>query len=121
MEKVVEMMTEMTVKAQDDKKAEEVEFAAYSQHCANNDARTEGEIEEAEAQREKLEGEKAKAEGDVKALAQEIKEFQQDITEFQARQDEVKATREAEHKEYKVKIQDLGESVDALERAVGIL
>merc|ERR1719498_1273080 len=93
-QKVIQLLQDMTAKGRAEKQAESIAFAKYKQFCDDTSDEKQRAIAEADAQIEQLQAD------DKKALTE---------------------VREKEHEDYRTTHVDYSESVDALERAIAIL
>jgi len=120
-QKVISLLQDMVVKAQNDKKAEEVEWAKFAQFCKDEIATKTKEIAETKALIEVLAADIAMLESDSKKLGEEIAALQKDVEKHQA---DLKAAKEARAKDeagYKKEIHECGTAVDAIDRALVVL
>jgi len=119
--KIIQMLNDMSTKALQEKKDEEVEFAKFKQFCADGKPSMKKKIAKAASTIESLGAEIGKLGSDVKTLGGEIGSLQMYVTEFEADKKESTAQREKDHAAYVEESTDYGESVDALERAILVL
>jgi len=119
--KIIQMLNDMSTKAMQEKKDEEVEFAKFKQFCADGKPSLKKKIAKAAETIESLGAEIGKLGSDVKTLGGEIASLQNYVTEFEADKKESTAQREKDHAAYVEESTDYGESVDALERAILVL
>jgi len=121
LQKVLQLLDDMSAKGKKQKHEEEVEFAKFHQWCDSTREETTKSIAEAAAQIEQLTADIAKAEADAEQLATEIAELEDSISQDTAELKEAKAVREKEHGDFSETHADLSESVDAIERAIATL
>merc|ERR1719191_504439 len=95
-QKVISLLQDMVVKAQEDKKAEEVAYAKFAQFCKDEIATKNKEIAETKALIEVLAADIAMLESDSKKLGEEIAALQKDVEKHQA---DLKAAKEARAKD----------------------
>merc|ERR1719201_107990 len=114
-------MEGMLAKGQEEKHAEQVQFAAYKQFCDDTSVEKKRAIEEAE---EKIAGLKAdiqKYSANAKKLTKEIAELDEDISVWTGDINAATKVRRIEKADYDKLHQDYSESIDALERAIAVL
>jgi len=121
LQKVLELMDEMSVKGKKEKHEEEVEFAEFSQWCDSTRKATTKSMEEAKSQIEQLTADIATAEADVERLSVEISELDATAAQAEGELGEATAVREKEHTDFSATHTDLSESIDAIERAISVL
>jgi chromosome segregation ATPase len=120
-QKVLQMMQEMVVKAEAEKKEEAVKFSAFSQWCDDQTRIKTNEINKANEKIEMLKAEIAKAEAHIRALTDRINELEEDVGRWQQDQKSATDVRNKEAADFRATVQDYGESIDALSRAIAIL
>jgi predicted nucleic acid-binding Zn-ribbon protein len=121
LQKVMEMLDDMTAKGKQMKHDEEVEFAAFHSWCNSLWDEKEKSIKEAAAEITQLEADIAEAEASAEQLAEEIKELEAAIAKAEKELAEAKALRAKEKADYDAQATDFSESIDALERAIQVL
>jgi len=119
--KVLSMLGGMLAKGKSEKHEEEVEFAKFSAWCDDTRFQTSKSIEEATAQITQLTADIAKAEADAEELAGDIEELQASIASDEKEASEATAIRDKERADYMATNTDLGESINAVERAIKVL
>lgn len=120
-QRVLDMMNDMLAKGKSEKHDEEVEFNKFSVWCDSTRDETTTSIKQAADKIVQLNADIAKAEADAEQLKEEITTLEADIS---TASDELKSATEIRNKEnadYKATHADLSESVDAIERAIGVL
>jgi len=120
-QKVIQLLNDMRTKAQQDMNDEQVEFSKFNQFCTNEKTNKKRAIGSAEELMEELSTEIEKLGSDCDQLADEIDQLQQDTTTNQAQLKEQTLQREKDKASNAENIQDLAESVDALDRAIKTL
>merc|ERR1719174_3419955 len=115
------MLNDMSAKAKQEKKDEEVEFAKFAQFCKGGKPALQKQINKAAETIETLTAEIGKLQADAKTLAGEIGGLQSEVTKFEADKKESTAEREKDHAAFLDEEKDYSESVDALERAIVVL
>jgi len=120
-EKVIELMEGMLAKGKEDKKAEQVGYAAFKQFCEDTETETSRNIEEAEMKIETLKADIEKFKAEAARLKEEADLLDGDIAAWTG--DEAAATkvRDMEKAAYDELHQDYSESISALERAIAVL
>jgi len=119
--KIIQMLNDMSTKAKQEKKDEEVEFAKFKQFCADGKPSLKKKIAKSAETIETLNAEIDKLGADIKTLGGEIGGLQGDITTFEGDKKESTAQREKDHAAFVEEETDYSESVDALERAIQVL
>jgi len=119
--KIIQMLNDMSTKAKQEKKDEEVEFAKFKQFCIDGKPSLKKKIAKSAETIETLNAEIDKLGADIKTLGGEIGGLQGEVTTFEADKKESTAQREKDHSAFVEEEQDYGESVDALERAIQVL
>jgi peptidoglycan hydrolase CwlO-like protein len=120
-QKVIELLNDLSAKAKGMKSAEAVEFGKFSQFCKDTKSNKKSEVERGDVLIESLTAETQKLDSDVAELNDAIANLHKDVASNEAK---IKATanqRRVERDDHTSEIQDFGESVDALERAIATL
>jgi len=117
-QKVLQMMSEMVAKGQKAKADEAKIMAGYDEWVDDENTRLNQNIKFAADEIDKLTAFITKTDDDVKKLGQEIKELDDLIAQKESELAEATKIREEENAEYVTASTDLGESVDALGRAI---
>jgi len=120
-QKVIQLLQDMTEKGKKEKHEEQVQFAAYKQFCDDTTTEKQRAIKEANAQMEQLSAAIQKAEADAATLSKEIAQLDEDISVAEGNKKAATEVRERENADYLTTHKDYSESVDALERAVATL
>merc|ERR1719316_2479295 len=106
-QKVIQLLQEMQMKGKAEMSDEQVKFSAYKQFCEQTTAQKTEAISKANALMEEL--------------AKQISELDAQIAGFKADEKAATEVRDKEKEDYKKTHLDYSESVDALQRAIGIL
>merc|ERR1719171_456111 len=120
-QKVIQMLIDMSATAKQEKMDEEVAFAKFSTFCTEEQASLKGKIAKGAEEIDLLGAEIEKLTSDVKTLGEEITKLASDVEAYTAKQKEQTAQREKEHEAFLAEQADYGESLDALDRAVQTL
>jgi DNA repair exonuclease SbcCD ATPase subunit len=120
-QKVVEMMNGMLEQGKKEKNEEQVQFAAYKQFCDDTSVEKKRSIAEAEEAIEVLKADIEKCTADAEALSEHIEKLDEDIAVWEGDVKAATKVREIEKADYDVTHKDYSESIDALERAIGVL
>merc|ERR1719327_822593 len=120
-QKVIQLLQEMQMKGKAEKKDEAVKFSAYKQFCDDQTAAKTEAIKKANALMEQLVADIQMAESEVKQLAKQIAELDAEIAGYKGDEKAATEVRDKEKEDYKKTHLDYSESVDALQRAIGIL
>jgi prefoldin subunit 5 len=120
-QKVIEMMNGMLEQGKKEKNEEQVQFAAYKQFCDDTSVEKKRSIEEAEETIEVLKADIEKYTADAAALTEKIAKLDDDISVWEGDVKAATKVREIEKADYDTTHKDYSESIDALERAIGVL
>jgi hypothetical protein len=120
-QKVINMLADMTAKAKKEKKDEEVAFAEFGTWCTGEKANLKKSIKDQSETMELLSSEITKLSTEVKILGEEIAKLSSNVAEFEADIKSSTAQRAKDNTEYLAESQDYSESVDALDRAIVVL
>merc|ERR1719327_1177732 len=120
-QKVIQLLQEMQMKGKAEMKDEAVKFSTYKQFCDDQTAFKTEAISKANAMIEQLQADIQMAESEVKQLAKQISELDAEIAGYKADEKAATEVRDKEKEDYKKTHLDYSESVDALQRAIGIL
>jgi len=120
-QKVIQLLQEMQMKGKAEMSDEQVKFSAYKQFCEQTTAQKTEAISKANALMEQLAADIQMAESEVKELAKQISELDAQIAGFEGDEKAATEVRDKEKEDYKKTHLDYSESVDALQRAIGIL
>jgi len=120
-QKVVTLLTEMLQKGQQEKHAEQVQFAAYKQFCDDTTVEKQRSIKAADEAIEMLKADIQKAVADAAALTKEVAQLDADISVWTGDMKAATRVREIERADYQAMHKDYSESVDAIQRAIAVL
>eukprot|EP00448_Togula_jolla_P007289 CAMPEP_0170600038 /NCGR_PEP_ID=MMETSP0224-20130122/17125_1 /TAXON_ID=285029 /ORGANISM="Togula jolla, Strain CCCM 725" /LENGTH=699 /DNA_ID=CAMNT_0010924745 /DNA_START=75 /DNA_END=2171 /DNA_ORIENTATION=+ len=120
-QKVIELLTDMSASAKKMMHEEEVGFSEFSTFCSDTTASKEREISKGKQLVESLSAEIGKLEADSTELAGKIRELEQGLTKGEQDLKEATEQRKKDHVSYTEQIQDFGDSTDALDRAIAVL
>jgi len=120
-EKVIQMLADMTAKAMQEKKAEQVAFAEFNTWCTQESANLASSIAKSGEDIELLTASIGQLGSEISTLGDDIAQLQSDEAKFQSEKEATQKQREADHAEFVAEEQDFSESVDAIERALQIL
>merc|ERR1719446_430443 len=120
-EKVIQMLSDMSAKGKAEKKQEEVAMAEFETWCKMEIPQTKKAIAKSAETIELLTAEITKLTTEAKVLGEEIAKLQNDVASFEAEKKAATAQREKDHAAYVEESTDYGESVDALDRAIVVL
>merc|ERR1719327_1124683 len=120
-QKVIQLLQEMQMKGKAEMKDEAGKFSAYKQFCDDQTAAKTEAIKKANALMEQLAADIQMAESEVKQLAKQIAELDAEIAGYKGDEKAATEVRDKEKEDYKKTHLDYSESVDALQRAIGIL
>merc|ERR1719261_1807786 len=120
-QKGIEMMNGMLEQGKKEKNEEQVQFAAYKQFCDDTSVEKKRSIAEAEETIEVLKADIEKYTADAAALTEKIAKLDDDISVWEGDVKAATKVREIEKADYDTTHKDYSESIDALERAIGVL
>jgi len=120
-QKVIQMLGDMSAKAKEEKQNEEVAYAEFEVWCEHEQATLKKNIAQAGEEIELLTAEISKLTTEAKVLGEEIAKLQDDVAGFEAEKKAKGIQREKDHKAFIAESTDYGESLDALERAIAVL
>eukprot|EP00421_Protoceratium_reticulatum_P049753 CAMPEP_0168451396 /NCGR_PEP_ID=MMETSP0228-20121227/48613_1 /TAXON_ID=133427 /ORGANISM="Protoceratium reticulatum, Strain CCCM 535 (=CCMP 1889)" /LENGTH=718 /DNA_ID=CAMNT_0008466009 /DNA_START=25 /DNA_END=2181 /DNA_ORIENTATION=+ len=120
-QKVIQMLTDMSATGKKEKKDEEVAFATFSTWCTQETASLGSEIGKNAREIETLEAEIGSLESDVKGLSVAIATTQDNVATHEANKKAETNQRARDHEDFLAEAKDYSESVDALDRAIQVL
>jgi len=121
MGKVIDMLKDMEVQGEKEKKAEAVQFAAYQQFCEKTEVEKKRIIADSKDKVEVLTAEIEKSGSDAEKLAEEIAGHLAEVESGTAEKEAASKVRETERKDFQAMLKDYTESVDAIGRALKVL
>lgn len=121
MGKVIDMLKEMEVQGEKEKKAEAVQFAAYQQFCEKTEVEKKRIIADSKDKVEVLTAEIEKSGSDAEKLATEIAGHLAELESVTAEKEAASKVRGSERKDFQAMLKDYTESVDAIGRALKVL
>lgn len=119
--KVVKMLHAMIVKGVEEKNAEEVAFVAFKQW---SDGQRRVKAEDVQASDDAIEALSAKIQKTqtrIRSLTERVQELEEDMGRWKKDQSSASAVRQRETADYQATAQDYSETLDALDRATGVL
>jgi len=119
--KVLQLLNDMAVKGDAEKKLEEDKFAAFSQWCEDQVRVKTNEIKAANSQIEMLDARIQKANVRIQQLTDRTNELSEDVGRWEKDQKSVTAVRSKETADYRLTVQDYTESIDAITAAIAVL
>jgi len=120
-QKVIQMLQDMSAKAKEEKNKEQVAFAEFETWCKMEIPQTQKSIAKAAESIELLNAEIAKLSTEAKVLGEEITGLQNDVANFESEKKAADSQRKKDNAAYVEESTDYGESVDAIERAITVL
>merc|ERR1719420_1127100 len=120
-EKVIEMMSELQQKIIKEGEAAQKVYDEFAEWCEEESKNLQFEIKTGKSTAEDLQSTIDKAVADIKAGADKIEQLSADIAQAEKDLEDATVIREAEHKDFAKEEAELVNTVDALERAIGIL
>jgi hypothetical protein len=120
-QKVIQMLGDMSAKAKLEKKNEEVAFAEFGVWCKSEQATLKKNIAKGAEEIELLGASISKLTTEAKVLGEEIAKLQDDVAGFEAEKKAKTLQREKDNKAFVAESTDYSESLDALERAIVVL
>merc|ERR1719482_507719 len=119
--KVIEMMSELQQKIIKEGEAAQKIYDEFAEWCEEESKNLQFEIKTSKSTAEDLQSTIDKAVADIKAGADKIEELSAEIAQAEKDLEDATVIREAEHKDFAKEEAELVNTVDALERAIGIL
>lgn len=119
--KIVSMLTDMMAKGKKEKQEETVRFAAFKQFCESTAAEKSKNIATAKKEIEQLEATIAKAQADVVEITEYVAGLDSDVVTWTEDLKTTTAERAKEHAEFEAAHKEYVDSIDAVERAMGML
>mmetsp|Transcript_79557 Transcript_79557/g.200088 ORF Transcript_79557/g.200088 Transcript_79557/m.200088 type:complete len:699 (+) Transcript_79557:119-2215(+) len=119
--KVIEMLSSMKAKGEEERHQEQVSFAEFSEFCRGTTEDKKRLIKEAATKITQLEATIALAESDAESLAEDISKLDSDIARWAAEEAKATELRAQERTDFEATSTDYAESIDALERAIRTL
>mmetsp|Transcript_85568 Transcript_85568/g.164744 ORF Transcript_85568/g.164744 Transcript_85568/m.164744 type:complete len:667 (-) Transcript_85568:184-2184(-) len=120
-QKVIQLLENMSGKGKKEKHEEQVQFAAFKQFCDDTAVEKERAIKQATEKIEMLKADIQKYISDAEQLTKEIAGHDGDISAWTGDKKAATKVRTMEKNDYDAMHKDYSESVDALQRAIGIL
>jgi len=120
-QKVIQLMQELIEKAKVEKHEEEVQWAKYKEFCVSTEANKKKLIAEAEQSIGQLAANIQKYKVNAARLAQEVANHEKETAGWEADIASANEIRAKEKEEFEKLDVDFSQSVDALERAIGVL
>jgi DNA repair exonuclease SbcCD ATPase subunit len=120
-QKVIQMLGDMSAKAKQEKKDEEVAFAEFQTWCKMQIPATKKAIAQGGEEIELLSAEIAKLTKEAEVLGEEIAKLESDVSGYEAEKKEKEGQREKDHKAFIEESTDYGESLSALDRAISVI
>jgi len=120
-QKVIQLLENMSAKGKKEKHEEQVQFAAYKQFCDDTAVEKERAIKQATEKIEMLKADIQKYISDADQLTKEIAEHDSDIAAWTGDKKAASKVRVMEKNDYDAMHKDYSESVDALQRAIAVL
>jgi len=118
---VIQMLTDMTAKAQQEKKAEQVAYAEFNTWCGQESANLASSIKKSAEEIDMLSASINQLESEISELGDDIAQLHSDEDKFASDIAATKQQRVKDHADFLAEEQDFSESVDAIERALAIL
>jgi len=118
---VIQMLADMTAKAMQEKKDEQVSFAEFNTWCTQESSNLASSIAKSGEGIDLLTASIGQLGSDIATLSDDISQLQSDEAKFQAETEATQQQREKDHADFVAEEQDFSESVDAIERALAIL
>merc|ERR1719506_403202 len=120
-EKVIEMMSELQQKIIKEGEAAQKVFDEFSEWCEEESKNLQFEIKTGKATAEELTATIEKSVSDIKAGEEAIEELAKKVAQDEADLKAATEIRDKEHSDFLAEEADLVDTVDALERAIGII
>jgi len=120
-QKVIQMLQDMSAKTKQEKNDEEVAFATFKTWCTQEDARLKSDLSKNAEAIELFSAEIGKLTTETRAHGERIATLSQEVAGHEASVKAEEAQREKDRQAYAAESTDFSESVDALDRAIAIL
>jgi len=120
-QKVIQMLTNMKTKGNEELNAEQVAYAKFNQWCLDESAKLGKEIKKNKAEIESLTEEMNKLEAQAAELKDQVAQLTADVSTHEADMKKATAERASDRKAALAEEKDYSESVDALGRAIAFL
>jgi len=120
-QKIIQMLNDMSAKAKQEKRDEEVEFAKFNQFCNGGKPALKKRIAKSSERIETLTAEIGVLGSQAKSLGENVAKLQTDVTNFEADKKESVAQREKDHAGFLEESKDYEESLDAIDRAILVM
>lgn len=120
-QKVIQMLGDMSAKCKQEKADEEVTFAEFSTWCKMEQAQLKDNIKKGAESIEELTASIGLLGSEAKTLGEEISKLQNDVAEYEADMKAATKQRAKDHEAFLAEEQDYSESLDALERAIAVM
>jgi hypothetical protein len=120
-QKIIQMLNDMSAKAKKEKRDEEVEFAKFKTFCAGGKPALKKKIAKSKERIETLTAEIGVLGSEAETLGKNVAKLQNDVTNFEADKKESIKQREKDHAAFLEESKDYEESIDALDRAIIVL
>lgn len=120
-QKVIQLLNDMTTKCKKEKSEEEVEFAKFSQFCKGEIPSKKNSIAKSNELIERLSAEIQKLESDINGLVDDLEELNTGVAKADSDIKDATKQREQDHASATEQINDYAESCDALDRAILML
>lgn len=120
-QKVIQMLTDMSAKAKQEKKAEEVAFAKFTTWCSQETTNLKTEIKANSEDMDLLEADIGKLQNEVRTLGEALGNLNSNVANMEANKQSEVVQRKKDHADFEEEAKDYSESVDALERAIRVL
>jgi len=119
--KVIQLLDELAAKVTADGVAEEKAYADYFEWCDETAANTANEVKTAKSQKAKLEAEIAELTASIETSTSKIEELAGSIAQASAELKDATTVRHKEEAEFLAGEKELVETIDTIDRAVGII
>mmetsp|Transcript_8231 Transcript_8231/g.17973 ORF Transcript_8231/g.17973 Transcript_8231/m.17973 type:complete len:717 (-) Transcript_8231:57-2207(-) len=120
-QKVIQLLTDMSAKSKKEKEAEEVAFAAFSTWCTEHSASLKKDIAKKNQEMERLSAEIGELGTQATQLGESIAGLQGDVAKYEAEKESQTKQRAAANAEFLAESKDYSESISALGRAISVL
>merc|ERR1719506_1635784 len=119
--KVIELLSNLEAKVLKEGEEEQKLYDEYAEWCEDESKQKQFEIKTGKAEKEKLEATIAKATSDIEAADTRIGELAAQIATAEADLKSATEIRKKENEDFQATEKDLVETIDILQRAIGIL
>eukprot|EP00448_Togula_jolla_P020438 CAMPEP_0170575352 /NCGR_PEP_ID=MMETSP0224-20130122/3817_1 /TAXON_ID=285029 /ORGANISM="Togula jolla, Strain CCCM 725" /LENGTH=713 /DNA_ID=CAMNT_0010898129 /DNA_START=63 /DNA_END=2204 /DNA_ORIENTATION=- len=121
LQKVIQMLTDMSAASKKEKEQEEITFAAFNTWCTEESSSLKKQIAREAEEEELLDAEIGQLGSEAKALAEAIAKLESEVATYEAKKESETKQRAKDNEDFLAESKDYEESIDALGRAIDML